>query len=335
MRQATPPNAWKLSLVRVLFHPRYQIASALLDRMHPFEFDRSLQVEAKLRQQLGARWESLRSTPERRTTLAELSAVHEQEYLDRSHHSAVVAGVIEVPQLRWCPRFLMRRWFVTPSLWCTAGTVMGARQVFSEGLVYNIGGGFHHAKRTGGEGFCLFSDIALAIATLRAQGQLSASDPIFYIDLDVHQGNGVSTDFGNDPAVRILDVFNSEIYPFRDRVAMAGIDISRPLPSGTKDREYLEAVKEGLEELFRDQPIPKLVIYNAGTDIYKEDLLGDFAVSREGVNERDRLVYEAVRGRGIPMLVLASGGYSKMSVQLIVDSIVSYLEREASKDTPP
>lgn len=302
--------------------------------MHPFEFDRSVQVEARLREELGADWEKLQRSPERAVTKAELAAVHDADYLKRSHHSGVVAKVAEVHLLRWCPRFLMRRWFVSPSLWCTAGTLLAARQVLTEGLATNIGGGFHHSKRTGGEGFCLYSDIALAITTLRHEGHVSLSDPIFYIDLDVHQGNGVSTDFGDDPAVRILDVFNSEIYPFRDKVARAGIDVSRPIASGLKDEEYLAVVADGLEELFRDQPTPKLVIYNAGTDIYKDDLLGDMKVSREGVRRRDQMVYEAVRGRGIPMLVLSSGGYSKMSVELIVDFILECYRRESGQDTP-
>lgn len=302
--------------------------------MHPFEFDRSIQVEARLRQELGPEWDKIRRSPEQPTTVEELRAVHDESYLKISHHSRVIAQVAELHALRWFPRFLMRRWFVLPSLWCTAGTVLAARQVLQEGLVTNIGGGFHHSKRTGGEGFCLYSDIALAISTLRKEGQLSATDPIFYIDLDVHQGNGVSTDLGDDPAVRILDVFNSEIYPFRDKVARAGIDVSRPLTSDLKDEEYLAAVRDGLDELFLDQPRPKLVIYNAGTDIYKDDLLGDMKVSREGVNARDRMVYDTVRGQGIPMLVLSSGGYSKMSVQLIVDFVLFCYHSESGQDTP-
>lgn len=303
--------------------------------MHPFDFDRSIKVEAKLRQILGAEWERIQRTPPRRTTVKELSAVHDEAYLKTSHHSRVIARVAELPVLRWFPRYLMGRWFVTATLWCTAGTVLAAREVFKEGVAFNIGGGFHHAKRTGGEGFCLYSDIALAIVTLRNEGQLSPSDSIFYIDLDVHQGNGVSTDFGQDPAVRILDVFNSEIYPFRDKVARAGIDVSRPISSEISDAEYLATVQDGLEELFRDQPRPKLVIYNAGTDIYKDDMLGDLKLSRETVNARDKMVYDTVRGQGLPLLILASGGYSQMSAQLIVDFILWCHQSESARDAPP
>ncbi len=334
LSQGTASHHREALSVIVIYHPRYLIGSAWVNSMHPFEFDRSLQVEARLRQELGVEWERIRRSPEQAVTTAELAAVHDADYLKKSHHSGVVAKVAELSLLRWFPRFLMHRWFVSPSMWCSAGTILAARLVLKEGLAYNIGGGFHHAKRSGGEGFCLYSDIALAINSLRNEGQLEPSDPIFYIDLDVHQGNGVSTDFGNDPAVRILDVFNSEIYPFRDSVARAGIDVSRPIASDLKDEEYLAVVADGLDELFSDQPIPKLVIYNAGTDIFKDDLLGDMKISREGVARRDRMVYEAVRGRGIPMLVLSSGGYSKMSVELIVDFILECHRQEKQKDAP-
>lgn len=308
----------------VVNHPNYLFGSAWLNTMHPFEFDRAHQVDALLREAFTPQeYSSLSRSPEKPATLKQLSAVHEAAYLSKSHHSRVIARIIEVHSLFWCPRFLMKRWFVQPSLWCVAGTLLAAREVFKEGLAFNVGGGFHHAKQSWGEGFCLFSDIALAIVTLRQESLLSADDPVFYIDLDVHQGNGVSTDFASDPAVRILDVFNNEIYPFRDKAGRAGIDVARPLPSGTKDEEYLEAVESGLQELFAGQPEPKLVIYNAGTDVFEQDLLGDMALSREAVNRRDQIVLEAVRERGLPLMVLASGGYSKTSAQLIADFILN------------
>lgn len=315
----------------VVYHPNYLVGSAWLNKMHPFEFDRAIQVAHLLRQELGSEFDTLLRAPKAPATIAQLGAVHDAKYLAKVLHSRVVASIVEVHALFWCPRFLMRRWFVNPSLWCVAGTLVAAREVFKEGLAFNVGGGFHHAKRTWGEGFCLFSDIALAISTLRSEGALAPEDPVFYIDLDVHQGNGVSTDFAADPAVRILDIFNNEIYPFRDKEGRAGIDVSRPLPSDTKDDEYLKTLDDGLEELFAGQPLPKLVIYNAGTDVFKEDLLGDMKLSHEAVNRRDLTVLEAVRGRGIPMLVLSSGGYSKTSARLIADFVLGAYRYEKNR----
>jgi histone deacetylase 11 len=308
--------------VVVVYHPKYLYGSAFINTLHPFVFDRARQVEALLRAELGSELDGILRSPEAPASAEQLAAIHDHSYLSRVHRSGVIAGVVELRLLAWCPRFLMRRWFVEPTLWCMAGTLLAGREALKEGLAYNAGGGLHHAKRAWGEGFCLFSDIALTITTLRAEGSLAPDDPIFYIDLDVHQGNGVSTDFAGDPAVRILDIFNEDIYPYDDQPALAGIDVARPLPSGTSDEEYLRVLEQALDELFEGQPLPKLVLYNAGSDVFSDDLLGRMKLSREGVNRRDLTVLEAIRGRGIPMLAMASGGYSRSSAQLIVDFIL-------------
>jgi hypothetical protein len=75
--------------------------------MHPFEFDRAVQVEALLRQELGDRLDLVLRAPKAPATIAQLSAVHDPQYLKRSHHSGVIARIIEVYALVWCPRFLM------------------------------------------------------------------------------------------------------------------------------------------------------------------------------------------------------------------------------------
>ncbi len=315
----------------MVYHPRYLFGSKFLNRFHPFEFDRAIEAMNVLEKELGGELAPLVRSPREAARLDALAAVHDQKYLSKVRQSQVIARIIEVHQLSMCPRFLMKRWFLNPSLWCVAGTLLAAREALKDGLTFNLGGGFHHAKRSWGEGFCLFSDIALALHDLRTNGVLERDDTVFYIDLDVHQGNGVSCDFGDDPTVRILDLFNEDIYPFRDHKAREGIDVARPLPSGCRDEEYLETLDDGLAELFAGHPAPKLVIYNAGTDVFEEDLLGDMRLTREGVNRRDLTVLEAVRGRGIPMAVLASGGYSKSSAQLLANFVLGAYRYEKNR----
>lgn len=322
-RQATDGARVNLGVVVVVYHRKYRIGAPWFKTLHPFDFERALKVEAFLRQELGPLLDGLLRAPRAPATLAQLAAVHDAEYLRQVKKSAVIASIVEVHALARLPRFLLWRWFVTPTLWCTAGTVMGAREALRDGLAFNLGGGFHHAKRSWGEGFCLFNDVALALHTLRSEAILAETDPVFYIDLDVHQGNGVSTDLAADPAVRILDVFNSQIYPFRDKLARAGIDVARPLPSETRDEAYLEALESGLEELFDGQPTPRLVIYAAGTDVVDGDPLGDMKISHQGVHRRDAMVLQAVRGRGIPLLMLTAGGYSNSSARLIADFVLA------------
>ena len=68
-----------------------------------------------------------------------------------------------------------------------------------------------------------------------------------------------------------------------------------------------------------------LVIYNAGTDIFEEDQLGGFAVTRQGVLSRDHFVIRQCRERELPVLMLLSGGYSPKSYELVADSLAGLL----------
>jgi histone deacetylase 11 len=54
-------------------------------------------------------------------------------------------------------------------------------------------------------------------------------------------------------------------------------------------------------------------------------------LSHEAVNRRDLTVLEAVRGRGIPLLVLSSGGYSKTSARLIADFVLGAYRYEKNR----
>ncbi len=54
-----------------------------------------------------------------------------------------------------------------------------------------------------------------------------------------------------------------------------------------------------------------LVIYLAGADPYEDDLLGRLALSKAGLAERDRIVFELCRQAGIPVATAIAGGYGR------------------------
>jgi acetoin utilization deacetylase AcuC-like enzyme len=56
---------------------------------------------------------------------------------------------------------------------------------------------------------------------------------------------------------------------------------------------------------------PDLVFYNAGVDPHADDRLGLLALSDHGLKARDALVAEACQDRGIPLVGVLGGGYSK------------------------
>jgi len=70
-----------------------------------------------------------------------------------------------------------------------------------------------------------------------------------------------------------------------------------------------------------------LAVYNAGTDVYEGDTIGGLGLSAAAVLERDLFVVEQLRTRGIPTVMLLSGGYSQESYQLVAATVVELLRR--------
>ena len=221
-----------------------------------------------------------------------------------------------------------------PMRWATMGTIMAARESFENGLAVNLAGGFHHAKPAGGEGFCIYSDIALAVHALRDEGLLAEEDRVAYVDLDAHQGNGVCHAFMDDSRIFIFDVYNGTIYPSYDTVARGRIDCDVRLDGSCDENGYLHELKArlpGFLDSIAHSGSVGLAIYNAGTDVFRGDPLGGLDLSSEGVHERDLFVVEELRSRGIPTLMLPSGGYTRASYRLLADSVIRLVEREGKR----
>ena len=182
--------------------------------------------------------------------------------------------------------------------------------------------------RERGSGFCVYADIAISIASFRQSGQLTAADSIAIIDLDAHQGNGLARIFAGvasplenrDRTVHILDMYNLDIYP-QDRLAIDRIDRDLPLASGTRSDEYLDKLQQYLPSFLSQIYRPKIVFYNAGTDIYEDDPIGRLKISAEGILARDRLVFQTLVTARIPVVMVLSGGYTSESYQLVARSV--------------
>jgi histone deacetylase 11 len=212
--------------------------------------------------------------------------------------------------------------------WATMGTILGAREAMKTGLAINLGGGYHHASQDAGEGFCIYSDIALAVADLRQAGLLSPHQKVVYIDLDAHQGNGVCHVFFDDSRIFIFDMYNGFIYP-GDTKAKRRIDCPIALPINCGENDYMRALQSKLpgflDALARAGDVA-FAIYNAGTDIVRGDTLGLMNVSESGVLKRDIFVLDQLADRKIPTLMLTSGGYTRDSFRLIAATLASLMD---------
>src|ERR1035437_8851037 len=88
---------------------------------------------------------------------------------------------------------------------------------------YQPGGGLHHAMRSRASGFCVYNDVALAIARARRDGLR-----VIYVDLDVHHGDGVQALHYTDPGVMTISFHESgrSLFPGTGSVGETGEGIA-------------------------------------------------------------------------------------------------------------
>ncbi len=319
---------------RLIYSARYDISFFGLERLHPFDGRKYSHawrlLEARFGEHLARWWVQ----PPRQVAEDELLAVHTSGYLDDLRSPAWVALALELPVVRFLPAALVDRRILAPMRWACMGTIAGARAAMDHGLAVNLSGGYHHAKRDRGEGFCVYNDIALAVHDLRESGRLAATAAVAYVDLDAHQGNGVAHVFFDDAQLKIFDMYNAEIYPAHDTKARSRIDHDIPLPAFCPEGRYLDLLGSELprflDTLCASSPV-ELAIYNAGTDVLRGDPLGALDLGEEAIRQRDRFVIEQMTGRGIPTLILPSGGYNKASHRLIADTAGFIIERYGAR----
>jgi histone deacetylase 11 len=291
-----------------------------LEKLHPFDSCKYSRTFKALVDRFGDRVQSATIDPKTPATVSMLETIHTPAYLEqltRSHH---IAAALELLPLALVPSSILDRHVLTPMRLATMGTVIAAKTALQTGIAINLSGGYHHASRDRGSGFCVYADVAIAITMLRQSQQITMDDSILVIDLDAHQGNGVARIFESDPAVQILDMYNQDIYP-QDEQAIARIDCNLPIASRTGDVEYLDRLKQSLPRFLQQIERPKIAFYNAGTDIYQDDPLGQLNVSAQGVLERDRFVFHTLVAAGIPVVMVLSGGYTAQSYQLVASSV--------------
>jgi acetoin utilization deacetylase AcuC-like enzyme len=193
-------------------------------------------------------------------------------------------------------------------------TISACRAALGDGLAANIAGGTHHAYADRGGGFCVFNDAAVAARLMQAEwrrgvgrfrlGSGTRSLQVAIIDLDVHQGNGTARIFQGDPSVFTLSLHGAKNFPFRKETG----DLDVALADGCRDAEYLEALERALEELAQRFE-PGLVIYLAGADPHEGDRLGRLKLTWDGLEARDRRVFDWAWQRGIPLAFAMAGGY--------------------------
>jgi len=178
----------------------------------------------------------------------------------------------------------------------------------------NLGGGLHHALADRASGFCIYNDIAVAIAWLRREFDCKVA----YVDLDAHHGDGVQWAFYDDPDVLTVSIHESGRYLFPGtggidelgRGAAKGTSVNVPLLPYTTGASWLECFKTvvpAVLEVFQ----PDILITQHGCDAHRLDPLTHLAVSTQSMAAAARTLHQLAvglcRGRWV---ALGGGGYS-------------------------
>jgi acetoin utilization deacetylase AcuC-like enzyme len=230
-------------------------------------------------------------------TFRHLRRVHSDEYLDSLNNPSTLTPVVGFQLAEdSADRILDTQRLMV------GGTLLAARLALADGIGINVGGGLHHAFASRGERFCVFNDVAVAIAELRAGG---FQGKILIVDLDLHDGDGTRSLFAADPTVHTFSIHN-QTNGSTDAVEATIVELAGPV----QDEEYLEAVRAHLPPVLKAFR-PDLVFYIAGNDPAADDQIGNWKISAAGMLERDRFVVSCVRDekKRLPLAIVLGGGY--------------------------
>jgi acetoin utilization protein AcuC len=196
--------------------------------------------------------------------------------------------------------------FRRPATAC-GSTLKAVELLVDGGVVHSPAGGTHHGRPDRASGFCYFNDPVLGILALLDRG----IEPVYYVDLDAHHGDGVQDAFSGDPRVLTASVHEAGRWPHTGQHGDRGGGNARnlPVPAGLNDSELAAIVEEALLPLGRALA-PAAIVLQCGADGLADDPQSRLELSNGAIWAAvARLVDLAPRA-----LVLGGGGYNPWSV---------------------
>ncbi len=217
-------------------------------------------------------------------TREQLVQIHEAQYLDRlwAKDPQVLASILA----------------------STGGVLAALDQALIDGASGTLSSGLHHAKPGHEHGLCYIN--GLALVALEAISKYGLCD-ICILDLDAHCGGGTFALVGNNPKVRIVDVSVDSFDSWKSSESRHHLTLVND------SSVYLDEVKKALTLLEGTN----FLIYNAGMDPFEDcETGGMHGITREVLEERERLVAQWCIDTKTPALFVLAGGYGGKNLDL-------------------
>ena len=206
-------------------------------------------------------------------------------------------------------RYLDEQWgkdpqFLASILASTGGVLAALDQAMIDGASGTLSSGLHHAQRGADNGLCYLNGLALVV--LAAIEKYGLTD-VGILDTDAHWGGGTFQLVGSNPKVRISDVTVSDFDRWQSSESRHHLTLVND------SSVYLDEVKKALTLLEGTD----FLIYNAGMDPFEDcETGGMHGITREVLEERERLVAQWCIDTKTPALFVLAGGYGGKNLDL-------------------
>lgn len=184
----------------------------------------------------------------------------------------------------------------------------------------------HHCLRDKSMGFCLLSNIGIAIEAARAENLVKR---VFVLDWDVHHGNGTQSIFYDDPDIYTCSIHQANMFPAgytgieeRGKGAGQGANMNIPLPAGSGHDAYIYALESIVLPAIQTFS-PDLIIIACGLDANHVDPLARMsATSATFAQMTDMVIKSAAQICSGRVVAAHEGGYSEAYVPFCAHRVI-------------
>ena len=188
----------------------------------------------------------------------------------------------------------------------------------------------HHAETNSVQGFCFFSNAAIAAKHARAR---HGAERVAVVDFDVHHGNGTQEIFWNERNLFYASTHQMPLFPgsgaLRETGAFDNV-CNAPMRAGDGGHEFRDAFNSRILPALRNFGFDLLII-SAGFDAHRDDPLGGLTLAADDFAwMTHKLVDMAVAKAHGRVVSVLEGGYDLGGLANSAAAHVSVLMEAAS-----